>query len=307
MQRTVEGRMARLQAPAGTVDTHIHFLLSEYPTRNPEAPRPADATIAEYQVIRRRLGIDRAVIVQPNAYGMDNRCTLRCLERMGGAARAIVCVNSDTPDTELEWMHTLGVRGALIFELPSGAVGLSDAVETEARIRSLGWHLITQFDGRRIAEYLPYLCQLRGPYVIDHAGKFLEPVEADSAEFLDLLRLVDRGNCYVKISACYETSRSGPPAYEDVGVLSRALIEHAPERIIWATNWPHVSATARTMPDDADLLDVLAGLGARHQSARTDSGGDSVAPLWFLRCLVLLYESLFTQRSRTFPNDQAAR
>jgi D-galactarolactone isomerase len=91
--------------------------------------------------------------------------------------------------------------------------------------------------------------------VIDHTGKFLEPVSPDHPAFAALLRLLDTGRCWVKVSGPYETSRTGPPAYADVSRLARALIAHAPERVIWASNWPHPSA--RSLPDDADLLDLL--------------------------------------------------
>ncbi|WP_299425820.1 amidohydrolase family protein [uncultured Shimia sp.] len=69
--------------------------------------------------------------------------------------------------------------------------------------------------------------------------------------------LIDRGNCYVKMAACYETSRNGYPGYDDVAALSQALIHHAPDRIIWGSNWPHnMATTAEAYPDDVHLLDL---------------------------------------------------
>ncbi len=58
------------------------------------------------------------------------------------------------------------------------------------------------------------------------------------------------------MSAPYETSRIGPPLYQDVGALAKALIAAAPERMVWASNWPHPTALAN-LPDDALLLDLL--------------------------------------------------
>jgi D-galactarolactone isomerase len=49
----------------------------------------------------------------------------------------------------------------------------------------------------------------------------------------------------------------GPPHYDDVGVLAKALIRAAPERMLWASNWPHPSVDKEQRPDDAQLLDVL--------------------------------------------------
>ena len=72
-----------------------------------------------------------------------------------------------------------------------------------------------------------------------------------------LLRLVDTTRCWVKLSAAYEVSKTGPPKYEDVGRPAKALVKRAPERMLWASNWPHRGAPKDRMPDDADLLDLL--------------------------------------------------
>ena len=68
--------------------------------------------------------------------------------------------------------------------------------------------------------------------------------------------LVDRGRSWVKLSAPYEVSKVGPPNYDDVGKLAKALAKSAPERMLWATNWPHPTPGA-PVPDDAWMLDML--------------------------------------------------
>ena len=100
------------------------------------------------------------------------------------------------------------------------------------------------------------LRRLPARLVVDHNGKFLEPVAPSHPGFQALLRLVETGRCWVKVSAPYETSRQGPPLYGDVGVLAKALIRAAPERMVWASNWPHPTALANP-PDDGVLLDLL--------------------------------------------------
>jgi D-galactarolactone isomerase len=93
--------------------------------------------------------------------------------------------------------------------------------------------------------------------VIDHVGKFLDPgpPPVDSPAFLSLLRLLDGGRCWVKLSAPYESSRSGPPAFADVSRLARALVASHVERCVWASNWPHANRTPP--PSDAAMLDQL--------------------------------------------------
>jgi D-galactarolactone isomerase len=126
-----------------------------------------------------------------------------------------------------------------------------------ARVQPFGWHAQLQFDGREFLQHEAAVRRLPGTLVVDHVGKFLEPVPADHPAFMALLRLVEEGRTYVKLAAPYETSKKGPPHFDDVGALAKALIRAAPERMLWASNWPHPSAPADGKPDDAVLLDML--------------------------------------------------
>ncbi len=126
-----------------------------------------------------------------------------------------------------------------------------------ARVAALGWHVQFQMDGRLFHEREGLLKRLQCPLVIEHVGKFLEPVTPDHPGFRTLLRLVDTGRCWVKLSGAYMLSVAGPPYYPDIGVLAKALVKHAPERLVWASNWPHPLPSRTTPPDDVTLLDLL--------------------------------------------------
>jgi D-galactarolactone isomerase len=243
--------------PPGAIDTHMHIFEAGYSTDLASPPPPAVASLAEYRQLQRRLGLDRAVVVQPNAYRFDNSCLEATLAAMGDTARGVAVVPPDVPEAEIDRLGGLGVRAARIMDFGNGAVGTRHLHAVADRVAPFGWHTIVQFNGRDILEKLDLLKTAPGRYIIDHAGKFIEPVGTDSSEFMALLSLIDRGNCYVKLSACYETSLAGPPRYEDVGSLSRALAAHAPERLMWASNWPHVSATPETYPDDGMIVDLF--------------------------------------------------
>lgn len=73
--------------------------------------------------------------------------------------------------------------------------------------------------------------------------------------FLTLLRLLDTGRCWVKLSAPYETSKTGAPRLDDVSVTARALAKSHPERCVWASNWPHPGFLPQ--PSSANMLDLL--------------------------------------------------
>ena len=162
---------------------------------------------------------------------------------------------SDVADAELERLTRAGVRGARFHLLPGGMLTF-DALEPMAeRIAAFGWHIQLQLDGRELPHHAATLGRLPVPLVIDHNGKFLEPVSTEHPGFKSLLRLIAGGNTWVKLSAPYETSRTGPPRYADVGVLAKALSHAYPERCVWASNWPHPGRNP--VPDTADMLDLL--------------------------------------------------
>jgi D-galactarolactone isomerase len=255
--RPLSGTAPRLKAPAGSCDTHIHFYDKGYPAL-PGTPSPADAAVDDYRQIMRWLGLDRVIVVQPNAYGDDNRLTMDSVAQLGlDTARAVVVVKPGITDQELDQLTKGGARAIRIMALHGGTLGLDMLDEMTTRIAPFGWHAIVQLDGRELPHYEDQLLRLPCPFVIDHTAKFLEPVDVDHAGFKTLLRLVDSGRCWVKLSGVYETSKTGAPKYEDVGRLAKELAHRAPERMLWASNWPHPQGEKLGYPDDANLLDLL--------------------------------------------------
>ncbi len=232
-------------------DTHIHF----YDDRSPTAPtatlRPPNATIDDYAKVQAALGIERMVVVQPTTYGLDNRCQLDAVRRLGDRARAIVVVDSTIDASALREFANIGVRGARFHMLPGGAVGWDHLEPVAERIAAFGWHIQLQLDGHQLAKYKDRLLQLKCPLVIDHVGRFMGPVEPDSQPFLALLDLVDAG-AYVKLSAPYESAPDDAHHYEVVTRCIDTLVRRAPDRMLWATNWPHPGQL--DPPTNDDLL-----------------------------------------------------
>jgi len=246
----------RLQAPAAACDTHMHVYDAKYPLAPTAVAKPPEAPAEAYRAVMQRLGLDRAVIVQPSAYGTDNRCTLAGMAVLGpDRARGIAVVDDQVSENALADLTASGMRGARLHMLPGGAIPWSMADAVAARVQAVGWHVQLQLDGRLLPEREAQIRAWPGRIVIDHVGKFLEPVPPDHAAFRCLLRLIDSGRVWVKLSAPYEVSQSGPPLYDDVGRLAKILVKAAPERMLWASNWPHPSVSAK--PDDAMLLDLL--------------------------------------------------
>jgi D-galactarolactone isomerase len=246
----------------------MHFYDPKYPMAPTALLAPPPGDVPTYRLLQQRLGIERTVVVQPTAYGTDNRCTLEGITALGlGVARGIAVVDDRASPEHLKALTEGGIRGARFQMLPGGAIPWEMLDAIAARVQDFGWHVQLQTDGRVFPERARQIMNWPGRIVIDHVGKFLEPVGVEHPAFRCLLRFVETGRVWVKLSAPYELSKSGAPGYEDVGRLAKALVKAAPERMLWASNWPHPSV--KEGPDDADLLDLILDWapdeGARHR------------------------------------------
>lgn len=243
--------------PPGACDCHMHLyedgraLAAAATFQPPHAPLPA------YRAMQQALGLTRVVLVQPNGYGFDNSLMLEGLAQLGSSARAVVVVPPDVSDAELQRLHALGVRGVrfMLIAGAGGALGWDALPTMAARIAPLGWNINLQLDGRELPQRRALIDSLPGKLVIDHTGKFLEPVPPTDPAFQALLAVVARPQRWVKLSAPYETSKLGPPHYGDVALLARALLKAHPDRCLWASNWPHPNRNP--VPADADMLALL--------------------------------------------------
>lgn len=243
--------------PANTCDCHMHIYEDSYPLAATATFKPPHAPVTAYKKVQQALGLQRVVLVQPTGYGFDNRCMLDALPQFGAAARGICIVPPETTDAELQRLHAAGVRGLRYMMIVGGGGPLQwDSLEAmAARITPLGWHINLQLDGRDLPKYKSLIDRVPCNLVIDHIGKFLEPVPPEHESFKALLAVLDRPDRWVKLSAPYETSKSGPPHYEDVAVLARALLRAHPDRCLWASNWPYPNRNPA--PPTEAMLDLL--------------------------------------------------
>jgi D-galactarolactone isomerase len=243
--------------PPRACDCHVHIYDDRFALAPSATFRPAPAPVSHYRAMQRALGLERAVLVQPTGYGLDNACLLDALAQLGDSARGVAVVPADVGDAELARLHGAGVRGVR-FMMIAGAGGLLpwDALlPLAARIADWDWTINLQLDGRDLPQHRPLIDRLPCKVTIDHTGKFLVPVSPQDPAFETLQQVLDRPRRWIKLSAPYETSRSGPPHYDDVSALARALVASHPECCLWASNWPHPNR--QPVPDDAAMLALL--------------------------------------------------
>jgi predicted TIM-barrel fold metal-dependent hydrolase len=123
------------------------------------------------------------------------------------------------------------------------------------RIQHLGWHIEFLFPGRDIVDLMPVFTSLTVPMSIGHFAYQKAVDGTDTPGFRALLELARAGNTWIKISGANRVSSTDLPPYDDVAPMAHALLEAAPDRIMWGTDWPHPNKYV-VNPNDGDLIDA---------------------------------------------------
>ena len=270
------------RAPPKSCDAHFHVFgpADRYPHGGVNEKlryTPPLAPLSDYLELAEIMGFERYVFVQPSAYGRDNSCMLDAMREVGIArCRGIVDVDENAPDALLADMDKLGVRGVRINVSPIKAPepGFSETMKPrieriDARCAELGWHLDFLNPGWLTEELLPVFAKLRCSFSVAHMGMFLAkdgPGQRGFQKLLDVAKNGD-GRMWVKFTGTYRMATY--PTFADALPMARAVIEAAPDRIIWGSDYPHLSFADKVgsvqlfnlladwAPDDATRRKIL--------------------------------------------------
>jgi D-galactarolactone isomerase len=248
--------LPKLKAPTNACDCHQHFYDSRYPISPKATLKPADATVADYKLLQKRLGTSRNVIVTPSTYGTDNRITLDAMAQIGPSARAVAVVDTTITDVELKRMNDLGVKGIRFNLIQAGATTIDMLEPLSRRVNDLGWHVQLNMSPDQIVANEALLMGLSSPIIFDHLAHVPQPNPLEHPTFHTIGKLLDKGKTWIKLSGAYQNTKIGPPDYTDTISLARVYIKMAPERMVWGSDWPHPTEQEKK-PDDAQLFDLL--------------------------------------------------
>jgi predicted TIM-barrel fold metal-dependent hydrolase len=131
-------------------------------------------------------------------------------------------------------------------------------------IAPLGWSVDLHIDTKNLLDQEKRIRALPIPVVIDHIARVKPEAGLGQPAFQLLLDLLKRKHVWVKVSGADKICNTPVHSYFglpfiEVIPFARAVIDAAPDRVIWGTDWPHSNnfAPGRT-PNDGDLVDLLA-------------------------------------------------
>lgn len=245
--------------PPGACDAHCHIFGpgDVYPYSPTRSYTPPDAPLSRFKELQATLGLERAVLVNASCHGKDNTVILDAIAQSGGKYRGVANVSGDITDEEFKRLDEGGVRGIRFNFVKhlGGTPDMSVFDELVHRIAPLGWHVVLHFDAGDLLDFGDMLRALPVPFVIDHMGRVPTKDGLDQRPFRILLDTAQMENCWVKICGAERISSAGPP-FTDAVPFAQAVLEVAPDRTLWGTDWPHPNIK-RHMPNDGDLVDLI--------------------------------------------------
>lgn len=252
----IQPQPRRLKVPKGAVDTHCHVIGAppDHPFVAARSYTPPPASEAQYLAMLDTLGMTYGVLTQVSVHGTDNRLMVETLRRHPQRLRGIAVMALDAGEAERRALKESGVVGLRLNVLYGGGIGFDRLADYGAMCREMGWHLQFLIDAGQLPAIASELGRLPVPFLIDHMGHFPTSRGVDDPGFATLVSLV-RDGAWVRLSGAYRNTVEGPP-YADTIPFAHRLVEAAPSRCVWGSDWPHVSNWG-VMMTVADLLDLL--------------------------------------------------
>ena len=246
-------RPSRFTPPPGAVDTHAHVVGPRATMAADRSYTPPLASAGAYLRMLDATGMTFGVLVQVSVHGTDNSLLLRALRAHPERLRGVAVIDPATGDDALAELAASGIAGLRVNTITGAGVGLRHLSRYAEICAAMGWHLQFLASAESLRPAAARLAALEVPYVIDHMGDFDAGAGTKSPGWQLILGLV-RDGAWVKLSGAY---RLAEPPYAATVPFARSLVEAAPDRCLYGSDWPHTGFWG-PMPNEGDLLDLLA-------------------------------------------------
>ena len=271
-------RKPQFKLPAGACDAHCHVFgpAAKFPYAANRSYTPEDAPKEALAALHAHLGIERTVIVQASCHGTDNRAMLDAIAANPRRRRGVAIVDDSFGEAEYRQLHEGGVRGVRFNFVRHLGSGPDMQVFDRAldRIKGLGWHVVLHLDAESIIPLSDMMRKLPLPFIIDHMGRVPAKAGVAQPSFRALLELAKDERCWIKVCG---SERISMPPYAEAIPIAAAIIDAAPDRVLWGTDFPHPNATHDA--DEADLVDLVPRF-AKSEAARQRLLVDNPARLY---------------------------
>jgi 2-pyrone-4,6-dicarboxylate lactonase len=249
-------RKPRFTLPPDSCDAHCHVFgpAAKFPYAASRRYTPADAPKEMLAALHAHLGVDRAVIVQASCHGTDNAAMLDCIASDPRRYRGVAIVDHGFADKDFDVLDRGGVRGVRFNFVKhlGGAPDMAVFNRVVDRIKGRDWHVVLHVDAPDIIPLSDMMRKLPLPFIIDHMGRVPSAGGVDQPPLCALIELSKLENCWIKVCG---SERISMPPYAAAIPIARALVEAAPTRVLWGTDFPHPNATHEA--DEADLVDLV--------------------------------------------------
>lgn len=263
-------RKPRIALPPLACDSHFHVFgpHSTFPYAPDRPFTPTDAPKEDLFRLHEFLGFQRGVFVHSTCHGSDHAVLVDMLAAGKGRYRGVALIRPTTPPAEVDRLDDAGVRGVRLHFFASHLgppMSRDDMRKVIELVSPYGWHIAMHMGGHGIRENYEFITSIDAAVVIDHIGRIDVGEGLRGQTFTVLRRLLDRGNIWVKLSGTDRISKQAYP-YADAVPFARDLATHAPERVVWGTDWPHPNHNA--VPNDGDLVDLIAEIAPDARTRR---------------------------------------
>jgi 2-pyrone-4,6-dicarboxylate lactonase len=260
----------RFALPPLACDSHFHVFGPH--AKFPYAPNrpftPTDAPKEDLFRLHEFLGFQRGVFVQSTCHGSDHAALVDLLAAGKGRYRGVALLEPTMRPEEIERLDDAGVRGLRLhfyFAHLGHARPREDMLKMIALAEPHGWHVAIHCGGNGVVELYEFIRSIDAPVVIDHIARVDVGEGLHGKAFSTLRRLLDTGNVWVKLSGTDRITKQ-PYPYADAVPFARNLAAHAPERVVWGTDWPHPNHKA--IPNDGELVDLIAEIAPDEKARR---------------------------------------